>query len=124
MPILYNNLYCKVYLDTTLEIEEVYLLINEILSGELEPIRTIKTIWGEIDLRKNKEFGLKCLEENQEDFIFWKFYLDIEPMKVDEKEYIRGISNLIMNLKEKSIRAVPSCDFEDDIWYIIWEKNK
>ena len=50
--------------------------------------------------------------------------LDIEPMKVDEKEYIRGISNLIMNLKEKSIRAVPSCDFEDDIWYIIWEKNK
>ena len=82
----------------------------------------IKTIWGEIDLRKNKEFGLKCLEENQEDFIFWKFYLDIEPMKVDEKEYIRGISNLIMNLKEKSIRAVPSCDFEDDIWYIIGKR--
>ena len=81
-----NDLYCKIYLDTALEIEELYLLINEWLAGELEPIRTIKTAWCEIDLRRNSEFDLKRLEKNPEDFIFWKYYLDVEPMDADENE--------------------------------------
>lgn len=110
-----NDLYCKIYLDTALEIEELYLLINELLSGELEPIRTIKTAWCEIDLRRNSEFDLKHLEKNLEDFIFWKYYLDVEPMDTDEKEYIKGISDLIIKLKGKEVKAVPSCDFEEEI---------
>lgn len=110
-----NDLYCKIYLDTALEIEELYLLINELLAGELEPIRTIKTAWCEIDLRRNSEFDLKCLEKKPEDFIFWKYYLDVEPMDADENEYIKGISDLIIKLKGKEVKAVPSCDFEEAI---------
>lgn len=108
-----NDLYCKIYLDTTIEIEELYLLINELLSGELEPIRTIKTAWCEIDLRRNCDYDLMCSEENREDFIFWKYYMDIEPTNADEKEYIKGISDLIVKLKRKEVKAVPCCDFED-----------
>ena len=111
--IVNNNLYCKIYLDTRLEIEELYLLINELLAGELEPIRTIKTAWCEMDLRRNSEFDLKRLEKNSEDFIFWKYYLDVEPMDTDEKEYIKGISDLIIKLKGKEVKAVPSCGFEE-----------
>ena len=69
---MYNSLYCKIYLDTSLDIEDLYLLINELLLGELEPIRTIRTAWCEIDLRKNSEFDFMRLEENRENFILWK----------------------------------------------------
>lgn len=108
---MHNDLYCKIYLDTALEIEELYFLINELLLGELEPIRTIKTAWCEIDLRRNSEFDLRRLE----DFLFWKYYLDVEPTKADEKEYIKGISDLIIKLKGKEIKAVLSCHFEEEI---------
>lgn len=42
--VMYNNLYCKVYLNSELEIEELYQHINRKVSGKSEPIRTILAI--------------------------------------------------------------------------------
>lgn len=61
---MYDNLYCKVYINSELEIEELYQYINERASGKLEPIRIIKTDWGEIDLHKSSDF--------EEDMSSWK----------------------------------------------------
>lgn len=114
MYILYDNLYCKIYLNSSLDIEELYECINRIVKGQLETIRTVKTRWGEIDLRKNSDFKPKRLEKSPDDFIFWKYYLDIEPQKdIEQAKYINQISRLIQELNLRNIKAVASCDFED-----------
>ena len=81
---------------------------------QAEPIRTIKARWGEIDLRKNSDFEPKMLEKTPDDFIFWKYYLDIEPQKgIEQAKYINQISRLIEELNLRNIKAIASCDFED-----------
>ncbi|MDE6662794.1 MAG: 1,4-dihydroxy-6-naphthoate synthase [Lachnospiraceae bacterium] len=113
---MYDNLYCKVYINSNLEIEELYQYINERASGRLEPIRIIKTDWGEIDLRRNSDFNPSILENNPEDFVFWRYYLDIEPEKgIDETRYIARISKLLEELKSENIKVIASCDFEEEI---------
>ncbi len=111
---MYDNLYCKIYLNSSLDIEELYKCINCIVQGQAEPIRTIKARWGEIDLRKNSDFEPKMLEKTPDDFIFWKYYLDIEPQKgIEQAKYINQISRLIEELNLRNIKAIASCDFED-----------
>ena len=111
-----SNLYCKVYLNSGLEIEELYQHINSKISGELKPIRTIKMSWGEIDVRKNEDFCPQKLVDDPEDFVFWKYYLDIEPKEgVDENDYIDQIAKLLGKLKAGNFKVVASCDFEEDL---------
>ena len=111
---LYNNLYCKVYLNIELEIEELYSYLINLVSGKAEPIRTIKTEWGELDLRKNPDFNFKQIEKDPDDFIFWQYYLDIEPQKdIEKSKYISQIAKLLNELNKNNIKAVASCDFEE-----------
>lgn len=112
---VYDSLYCKIYLSSEKQIEELYLMINDILTGELEPIRTIKTEWGELDLRYNSDFDAERLKKNVDDFIFWPYYLDIEPNNGIEQMYIEKIAMLINHLKSKNIKVIASCDFEDEL---------
>lgn len=114
MNIVYDNLYCKIYINSSLDIEELYKCINCVVQGQLEPIRTVKTNWGDIDLKKNSDFEPKRLIKSPDDFIFWRYYLDIEPQKgVEQATYINQITRLIKELALKNIKAVAACDFED-----------
>lgn len=114
MYIVCNNLYCKVYLNSGLEIEELYQHINCKILGELKPIRTIKMSWGEIDVRRNEDFCPRKLVDDPEDFVFWKYYLDIEPKEgADENDYIDQIAKLLVKLKAENFKVVASCDFEE-----------
>lgn len=110
---MYDNLYCKIYLDSGVTREVLHQLIMELISGEPMPFYGIKTPWCSIDVRKNKEYHEKILQQTPEDFIFWKYYLDIEPEQVEEKAYIMGIVRLIKGLREKGMKVIPSCDFEE-----------
>ena len=113
---MYDNLYCKVYINSELEIEELYKYINCRVSGRLEYIRAIKTDWGEIVLCKNSDFNPSKLENNPEDFVFWRYYLEIEPEKgIDEARYIGQISKLLEALNSENIKVIASCDFEEEI---------
>ena len=112
--IMYDNLYCKIYLSSSLDIEDLYKCINCIVQGQMEPIRTVKTGWGEIDLRKNSDFDPQRLENTPDDFIFWKYYMDVVPKEgIEQIKYINQISRLIEELSIRNIKAVASCDFED-----------
>ena len=111
---MYDNLYCKIYLSSSLDIEDLYKCINCIVQGQMEPIRTVKTGWGEIDLRKNGDFDPQRLESTPDDFIFWKYYMDVVPKEgIEQIKYINQISRLIEELSIRNIKAVASCDFED-----------
>lgn len=111
---MYDHLYCKLYLSSRLDIEELYECINCLIQGQMDPIRTVKTQWGEMDLRKNSDFDPQRLENTPDDFIFWKYYLDIVPQEgIDQTTYIKQISWLIEELGIRNVKAVASCDFED-----------
>ena len=114
VPIMYDHLYCKLYLSSRLDIEELYECINCLIQGQMDPIRTVKTQWGEMDLRKNSDFDPQRLENTPDDFIFWKYYLDIIPQEgIEQTTYIKQISWLIEELGIRNIKAVASCEFED-----------
>ncbi len=112
------------YLNSELEIEELYQYINCKVLGRLEPIRTIITDWGEMDLRKNNEFNPQRLIDDPENFVFWRYYIDIEPKKqIDQSDYIDQIAKLLKDLNSDNIKAVASCDFEKDLNMDCFEKN-
>lgn len=109
---MYKNLYCKVYIKSSLEIEELFDFINSVVLGKKELIRTIKTDWGEMDLRKNSEYNNK----NMKDFVYWPYYLDIQPFEgVDQYTYICNIKKFLEKVKMQGIEVVAACDFESDL---------
>lgn len=109
---MYEDLYCKVFINSKLEIEELYHVINTIVSGRKEGIRTIKTDWAEMDLRKNKEYNDRYID----DFIYWSYYLDIVPSEqVVSSVYIFHIKNFLEKMKLSRITAVAACDFEHEL---------
>ena len=110
---MYDDLYCKLYLDSMLEKDELFSLLQELTCGKTELISIIKTACCEIYLGRNKEFDINQPKQKREDFIYWKYYLDIEPLKLEEEDYIKEIAELILKLRERGINAVPSCDFEE-----------
>lgn len=109
---LNKNLYCKVFLYSTLETEDLYDFIAGVISGKKEAIRTIKTDWGEMDLRENKEYK----DTGINDFLFWPYYLDVEPYEgVEQSVYFSEMKDFLKNLRRSRIAAVPSCDFESEL---------
>lgn len=113
---VYDNLFCRVYLSSEMEIEELYRYINGMVLGKLEPIRGIVTDWGEIDLRKSCDFDPQILENDPEDFIFWRYNLEIEPKEeTAQADYIAHIAKLIKQLNSENMKAVASCDFEEEL---------
>lgn len=49
------------------------------------------------------------------DFVYWKYYLDIEPQNIDECQYIKKIANLLSYLREYCKGVVIACNFEDEV---------
>lgn len=81
------ELYCKLFIHTTMPIEELF------------------------DLRDNDEY---C--PGSQDFLFWKYFADIETWVSDETDYIQCVNSLILFLTDKRIDAIAACDFEDKLF--------
>lgn len=104
------ELYCKLFIHTEMPIEELFDLINLYLKGAKSGIRAIRTNLLEFDLRDNDEY---C--SGSQDFLFWKYYADIETWASDETSYIQCVNNLILFLKNKRINTIAACDFENEL---------
>lgn len=112
---MYNDLFCKLFINTEKPVEEVLDIIYLILKGEIQPIRAIKTKEAEFDLRINKEFDLEKSKREEDGFLYWMYYLDIEPTDCEESDYIKVVYNLIAELKKQGIASIAACDFEDKL---------
>ena len=109
---MYDDLYCKVFLDTKLSYEELFSIIMKYIGGNQEALSYINTDWCEISVRKNKEYSETQYSRDMGDFIYWRYYLDVEPMGVEENLYIRKLSDLLTYLKGYCGGIIASCDFE------------
>lgn len=112
---MYENLYCKVFIDTNLSYEELFLMIMHYVGGKKESFSYIVTDWCDMSIQKNKEYNIEQYILDSADFLYWKYYLDIEPQNIDECQYIKNIANLLSYLREYCKGVVIACDFEDEV---------
>lgn len=112
---MYDNLYCKIFIDTDEKREKVLNSIKDIVSGSIERW-TIISASMEIELRKNEEFNKREIARKEDGFLYSRYYLDIEPKEnIEQEEYIFGIAILLENLWSIGYKAVTSCDFENEL---------
>ena len=100
---MYNDLYCKVFVDTDMDYEKLFALLINFINGKKEAVNYIITEWCDISVQKNK------------DFLYWKYYLDIEPHNIEESQYIENIANLLSYLRRCCKNVIIACDFEDEV---------
>lgn len=110
---MYDDLYCKVFLDTDLSYEALFTEIINHIGGEKESFRYIVADWCDMFVQKNKEHSMEHKRLDAANFLYWKYYLDVEPRNVDECHYIKHIANLLGHLRQFCNGVIAACDFED-----------
>ena len=112
---LSESLYCKIFIDTDEAKEVILKKLSLIVSGKIE-LRTVTSKWCEMDLVKNDDFDEIKRLEFPDGFLFYKYYLDIDPKEgISREEYILNIGNLLEKLWKKSWKAVAASDFESEL---------
>ncbi|UKS27362.1 1,4-dihydroxy-6-naphthoate synthase [Paenibacillus sp. HWE-109] len=114
----YDNLYCKLFIDTDIDINSLFDLVCQIVSGFRKVMRTVVTDLSEIDIMKNDDFDALKKDYGSDGFLFFKYYCDIQPtdyIGLDEGKYISSVSLLLESLWDIKINAVCACDFEGEL---------
>ena len=112
---MYDDLYCKVFIDTDMDYNSLFDLIMNCVAGRKNAISFIITEWCDISVRRNKEYKREHYLIDSTDFLYWRYYLDIDILNIDEKHYIRNVSKLLRDLREQGMGVVIACDFEDEV---------
>lgn len=106
------DLYCKVYLDSTLPTNDLVELLTEGLGGQHRKW-TITTNLVEVYVDENEDFDDGRRHNPDNGFLFYPYYVDMEPKPdVPADSYIDAVRRLLAFLKGQGIRAVAACDFE------------
>lgn len=104
------NWYCKLFICAEMPEKELLDLINLHLHGIKQGIRTIRTGLLELDLIRNDEYM-----PGSQDFLFWRYYADLEAVTEERAAYVRCIRKLMAFLQERQIETVAACDFEQEL---------
>lgn len=111
-----EDLYCKIYVNSPLEIEELVGLISDLSEGTAKPFHEIETKLATIDCMVSHSRDDVLAQVSDDGFVFYKFYLDVEPVAgVARREYISHIRSLVLSLEGRGYQAVAACDFEDEL---------
>jgi len=111
----YEDLYCKIFIDTD---EERELVLNSIANTVAGNIKRwiISTNYIEIELRKNDDFNETLRFEEQDGFLYSRYYLELEPIDdTNQEQYISNIAMLLEKLWLLGYKAVTACDFENEL---------
>ena len=94
---MYDDLYCKVFVDTDMDYEKLFALLISCIDGKKEAVNYVITEWCDISVQKNKEYNVRQYLLDSTDFLYWRYYLEIDPLNIDEKQYIRSVAMLLNN---------------------------
>lgn len=111
-----QDLYCKVYIDSSLESSDLLTSIADVIKGNIS-LRTISNDLLEVSVFSNKDHD-KVRSGELDGFVFYPYYLEIEPVDEDTvsgKVYKMSIDNLLKALWDMGADAVAACDFEDEL---------
>jgi hypothetical protein len=113
--VIYQNLYCKVFLDYDFNQEKLIQMIAT-LTGDRIEFKTVLNSYCEIGIKRNEDFHDIQRHEYPDGFLYYSYYLDIEPVEeVEFSSYVEVITNLLEQLWSKGFQAVAACDFEEDL---------
>jgi len=111
-----EDLYCKVYVDSSNESSDFLAFIAKVVKGNIS-LRTVENDLLEITVFKNEDYE-KDKTTDVDGFVFFPYYLEIEPVdesSVSSEEYKSLIGDLLEALWDKGADAVAACDFEDKL---------
>ncbi|MBE9252212.1 1,4-dihydroxy-6-naphthoate synthase [Dolichospermum sp. LEGE 00240] len=110
-----QNLYCKIYLDCDISLDELIRTIAALVHGRINR-RSVLCAGYEIDARKNEDFdeNLRC--DYPDGFLYYPYSIDIEPTEeILPILYKETIAKLLETFWDKNYQAVAACDFEDEL---------
>lgn len=69
-----------------------------------------------ITVNRNEDRSDILKNNTQDGFLFYQYYLDIEPTETTNFElYLQQLKFLVKELRSKGMRVIPACDFEDEL---------
>ena len=109
-----NELYCKIYADSDTPREDLIQVVSASINGTRQ-LRTVESDSLEADILSNEDFD--PTKRNEKDaFLFYRHYLDVFPKAgASREEFISSVRILISKLKSNGYKAVPACDFEQEL---------
>ncbi|MGM0715509.1 1,4-dihydroxy-6-naphthoate synthase [Brevibacillus parabrevis] len=111
----YDNLYCKLFIDTDRDDLSLVNLIRHISAGSIQNW-VIVNKYSEIYVNKNDDFNETHRRTKGDGFLFSRYFLDIEPsLNVEQNEYIAYVGRLLEGLWKEGCEAVAACDFEEEL---------
>jgi hypothetical protein len=107
------DMYCQIFIDTDQSRDAILHSLAEWSGGDVR-FRTVIADLFEADVSKNKEFDEYRRHDKDDGFLFYPYYLDVEPKpNVAVAVYVDVIRRLVAFLKGRGMRVVAACDFED-----------
>jgi hypothetical protein len=111
---MFDNLYCKIYVNTDKNIDELSSEIEKIISIESDEFHSFESEDFTLDVLRNKEYDENKCNEFPDGFLYFNFNLEIDCNDTNkENEYIEFVSTLMKSLWGLGMRLVASCDFEE-----------
>ncbi|WP_435923429.1 1,4-dihydroxy-6-naphthoate synthase [Paenibacillus sp. DYY-L-2] len=109
------DLFTKIFLDTDREKSSVVETVSMIVQGSVTGT-PIVTEQSEIFVFNNEDFSEEKRNQDGDDFLYYRYYIDIGPVgDVEEKVYIGEIAKLLIELWDSGFKVVAACDFEDEL---------
>jgi hypothetical protein len=111
----YNfELFCKLYLDSDYNRDEILMDIKEIIGGEIGRFSSLANDNCNLDVLRNDDFQENRRNEHPDGFLFSRYLIELEPNEnVSAETYITTVSRLLEGLWNRGYKAVASCDFEE-----------
>ncbi|MGA3674031.1 1,4-dihydroxy-6-naphthoate synthase [Lysinibacillus agricola] len=107
------DLFTKIFIDTNLEKATIIDTIARFIVGTVKGTSII-TEQAEFYLFKNSDYIEGISNQTSDDFLYFKYYLEIEPAEsAEDCSYILQISCLLTELWDAGFQVVASCDFEE-----------
>jgi len=110
-----QNLYCQVFVDSQAEKGQLLDLLARITSGSIN-METVSSPELQIDLEDNEDFDEAKRLSKQDQFLLYRYYLDVEPTEaVALEQYVQSVGGLLEGLWQSGCKAVAACDFESKL---------
>ena len=109
-----EDLFAKFYVDSSLEHGSLLATVARILDGEVDNW-TVESQVVEADVRPNDDYGSPEGASSPDDFVYFPYTLDVEPVAGDTKlqAFLGAISKIMVGLADSGMRVVVACDWED-----------
>lgn len=107
----YEGISCKIYLVADIKPKEFGMTIAEIVGASYK-LGSIEIGSLSIDTTYDK-FG----RFDSDDFVEWPFFIDVYAANeaIARETYISAVRKILSDLRANGFRAVPACDFEDEL---------